>query len=48
MLRYGRSARRINFVILKDNKKIALGINDETYHAERIIPDENPVKILFM
>ncbi len=32
--------RRIDFVILKDNKKLALEVNGETYHAEGIIPDD--------
>ena len=32
--------RRIDFVILKNNKKIALEINGELYHAEGIIPNE--------
>ncbi|MDR0614057.1 MAG: hypothetical protein LBG45_11460 [Dysgonamonadaceae bacterium] len=34
-------ARRIDFGILYDGRKIALEVNGETYHAEGIIPDEN-------
>ncbi|MDR2171525.1 MAG: DEAD/DEAH box helicase family protein, partial [Planctomycetaceae bacterium] len=34
-------ARRIDFGILYDGKKIALEVNGETYHAEGIIPNEN-------
>lgn len=36
----GRS-RRIDFGIVFNNKRIALEVNGETYHAEGIIPDEN-------
>lgn len=32
--------RRIDFAIVKGNKKIALEVNGETYHAEGIIPNE--------
>ncbi len=32
--------RRIDFVILKDSKRVALEVNGETYHAEGIIPNE--------
>ncbi len=32
--------RRIDFALIKDNKKIALEVNGETYHAEGIIPNE--------
>jgi superfamily II DNA or RNA helicase len=32
--------RRIDFVIIKDSKKVALEVNGETYHAEGIIPNE--------
>ncbi len=32
--------RRIDFVITKDDIKIALEVNGETYHAEGIIPNE--------
>lgn len=32
--------RRIDFAVIKENKKIALEINGETYHAEGIIPNE--------
>lgn len=35
----GRS-RRIDFALRFDNKKIALEVNGETYHAEGIIPNE--------
>ena len=35
----GRS-RRIDFSIVYNNKKIALEVNGETYHAEGIIPNE--------
>jgi superfamily II DNA or RNA helicase len=34
-------ARRIDFGLMYNNKKIALEINGETYHAEGIIPNEN-------
>jgi len=34
-------ARRIDFGILYDGRKIALEVNGETYHAEGIIPNEN-------
>jgi superfamily II DNA or RNA helicase len=34
-------ARRIDFGILYKDKKIALEVNGETYHAEGIIPNEN-------
>jgi superfamily II DNA or RNA helicase len=34
-------ARRIDFGILYDSRKIALEVNGETYHAEGIIPNEN-------
>ncbi|MDR0205979.1 MAG: DEAD/DEAH box helicase family protein [Bacteroidales bacterium] len=34
-------ARRIDFGILYDSRKIALEVNGETYHAEGIIPHEN-------
>ncbi len=32
--------RRIDFVILKNSKKIALEVNGELYHAEGVIPNE--------
>ena len=32
--------RRIDFVILKNSKKVALEVNGELYHAEGIIPNE--------
>lgn len=32
--------RRIDFAIIKDNKRVALEVNGETYHAEGIIPNE--------
>ena len=32
--------RRIDFALIKDNTKIALEVNGETYHAEGIIPNE--------
>lgn len=32
--------RRIDFAIIKDDVKIALEVNGETYHAEGIIPNE--------
>ncbi len=32
--------RKIDFVINKDGKKLALEVNGETYHAEGIIPNE--------
>jgi len=34
-------ARRIDFGIVYDGRKIALEVNGETYHAEGIIPNEN-------
>lgn len=34
-------ARRIDFGLVYNNKKIALEVNGETYHAEGIIPNEN-------
>jgi hypothetical protein len=34
-------ARRIDFGVLYEGKKIALEVNGETYHAEGIIPNEN-------
>jgi superfamily II DNA or RNA helicase len=34
-------ARRIDFGILYEGRKIALEVNGETYHAEGIIPNEN-------
>ncbi|GHT02410.1 hypothetical protein AGMMS49525_05860 [Bacteroidia bacterium] len=34
-------ARRIDFGVLYDGKKVALEVNGETYHAEGIIPNEN-------
>lgn len=34
-------ARRIDFGILYESRKIALEVNGETYHAEGIIPNEN-------
>lgn len=33
-------SRRIDFVLLKDGKRVALEVNGETYHAEGIIPNE--------
>lgn len=36
----GGKNRRIDFVLNKDNKKVALEVNGETYHAEGIIPNE--------
>ena len=32
--------RRIDFALIKDNIKIALEVNGETYHAEGIIPND--------
>jgi len=32
--------RRIDFALIKDNVKIALEVNGETYHAEGIIPND--------
>ncbi len=32
--------RRIDFALIKDNTRIALEVNGETYHAEGIIPNE--------
>ncbi len=32
--------RRIDFALIKENVKIALEVNGETYHAEGVIPDE--------
>ena len=32
--------RRIDFVVIKDGKKLALEVNGEFYHAEGIIPNE--------
>ena len=32
--------RRIDFAVVKDNKKVALEVNGETYHGEGIIPNE--------
>lgn len=32
--------RRIDFVIVKDSKKVALEVNGETYHAEGVIANE--------
>ena len=34
-------ARRIDFGVVYDGRKIALEVNGETYHAEGIIPNEN-------
>ncbi len=33
-------SRRIDFALIKDNIKIALEVNGETYHAEGVIPNE--------
>ncbi len=33
-------SRKIDFVLLKDGKRLALEVNGETYHAEGIIPNE--------
>lgn len=34
------SNRRIDFAVVSSNRKLALEVNGETYHAEGIIPNE--------